>query len=629
MLRMIDHNEERPSDAEGEIPRSRYGRWRAGTLILVYVLMGVHILHWRLAGKTLAPLELNEVMYTFELGVVTIGFIFMATTVLATITFGRFFCSWGCHILALQDLCSWILRRLGVKPTAIRSRLLLWVPVVAALYMFVWPQAVRLWEGRPAPGFHQAEDADGWASFVTEDFWRNLPGPGIIVLTFAVCGFVIVYVLGSRGFCVYGCPYGAVFRLVDPLAPGRIRVGDDCRQCGTCTSVCTSNVRVHEEVNRYGMVIDPACMKDLDCVSACPQQTLRFGFGRPAIFKTKLSDIRVRKHFDFALWEELLMGGVLLAVLIVYRGLYDCVPFLMTIALGCIVAYLCVVLVRLAARHSVKLNRWQLKSQGRLLPRGRAFIAAMVAFGLLTIHSGLIRYHDLQGRRDYRHGGTANAEAASTDRAIEHFKFVDRWGLLKTDRTVALLADLCARDGRWQEAEAYYSTLVQRRPANVRSHVGLGKVRRQQDKREQALDAFRTALDLNPRRPETHYVIAGLLFEMTQPRQALHHLEQAVQLDPDYAEAHYDLGVLLVEMGQFEKGIAHLRRTIELKPDFADAHYNLSVALSIMGRLDEAIEEVNLAYARQPNDRPTRELREHLLALRSQANERQPPTSSP
>jgi hypothetical protein len=47
--------------------------------------MAVHIVHWRIAGKTLAPLELNEVMYTFELGIVTAGFLFMAAVLLSRI----------------------------------------------------------------------------------------------------------------------------------------------------------------------------------------------------------------------------------------------------------------------------------------------------------------------------------------------------------------------------------------------------------------------------------------------------------------------------------------------------------------------------------------------------------------
>ena len=51
--------------AARSLPHARhYGRWRALTLASVYGLMALHVLHWKLAGRTLAPLELNEVMYT-------------------------------------------------------------------------------------------------------------------------------------------------------------------------------------------------------------------------------------------------------------------------------------------------------------------------------------------------------------------------------------------------------------------------------------------------------------------------------------------------------------------------------------------------------------------------------------
>jgi polyferredoxin len=218
-------------------------------------------------------------------------------------------------------------------------------------------------------------------------------------LTFAVCGFAIVIVLGSRSFCSYGCPYGAVFRGVDRLAPGSIRLGDGCERCGACTAACTSNVRVHEELNRYGMVVDAACLKDLDCVAICPKQAVHFGFGRPALFKTKISSMRVRKRYDFSLGEELGMAIVLLATIVIYRGLYDAVPFLMSIGLGVIAAYLCVVAVRMRRRSVVDLYRWRLRSVDRVLPEGRVFVGMMLVFSLLTLHSATIRYHEIRGTR--------------------------------------------------------------------------------------------------------------------------------------------------------------------------------------------------------------------------------------
>ena len=196
-------------------PRRNFARWRAFSLSLVYVVFAVHIIHWKITGTTLAPLELNEVMYTLELGIITAGFLFMCFLVLGTLIFGRFFCSWACHIMVLQDLCAWLLRKVRIRAKPIRSRILLWVPPLTAFYMFIWPQILRTWHSKAFPEFHLRTDAEGWASFVTDNFWRNLPTAWIIVLTFLVCGFAIVYLLGSRTFCTYVCPYGAIFALAD------------------------------------------------------------------------------------------------------------------------------------------------------------------------------------------------------------------------------------------------------------------------------------------------------------------------------------------------------------------------------------------------------------------------------
>ena len=49
-----------PHRPESETPpRRRYVRRRVATLIGVHVLFALHIAHWRIAGKTLAPLEVK------------------------------------------------------------------------------------------------------------------------------------------------------------------------------------------------------------------------------------------------------------------------------------------------------------------------------------------------------------------------------------------------------------------------------------------------------------------------------------------------------------------------------------------------------------------------------------------
>ena len=181
---------------------------------------------------------------------------------------------------------------------------------------------------------------------MTDAFWKTFPGPLFAVLTFLVCGFAAVYFLGAKGFCTYGCPYGALFAAADRLAPGRILVSDACSQCGHCTATCTSNVLVHDEVRRFGRVVDPGCMKCLDCVSVCPENALRFGFGRPSLFGPKAAKPGPRVY-NLSLSEELFVAAVALAATLAFRGLYDGPPLLMAVGLGGITGFIALQLSRL------------------------------------------------------------------------------------------------------------------------------------------------------------------------------------------------------------------------------------------------------------------------------------------
>ena len=81
--------------------------------------MIAHIIQWRIMGKTVSPIEPSETMYTLQKGFVNAGFIFFSLAILATLIFGRFVCGWGCHILALQDLCGWLLKENGSASEAV------------------------------------------------------------------------------------------------------------------------------------------------------------------------------------------------------------------------------------------------------------------------------------------------------------------------------------------------------------------------------------------------------------------------------------------------------------------------------------------------------------------------------
>ncbi len=418
------------SSGAPKMGRTRTGRKRALVLTLVNVLMIAHLIQWAIMGMTISPVEPSEAMETLEVGVVNAGAIFFLVAILSTLLFGRFFCGWLCHVVALQDLCAWMMNKVGVRPKPFRSRLLVYFPIGLGFYMFLWPSFKRIalapaleaasidWPHwlRPVESIHALSNG-----LIVEDFWATFPAWYIAVPFLLICGFACVYFLGAKGFCTYGCPYAAFFKPIDTIAPVRIRVNDDCRQCGYCTSVCTSNVRVSEEVRDFGMVVDPGCMKTLDCISACPNDALSLGFGKIALgAKPKDDSKEARKaalkkrrgRYDLALWEELVAAGLMLWFFYASRGMLDAIPMLLAGGVAAICTMVVLLTLKLFHQPNVRLYKFQFKKQGRIRMSGVAIMLlaiAMVAGSAWSGNAKFLRWRgDMQFNQSLVPGDTLN-----------------------------------------------------------------------------------------------------------------------------------------------------------------------------------------------------------------------------
>ena len=425
-------------------------------LIAVHVAIGVHIWHWLATGESMTPVEPSEAMQTVELGTINAGFILFLGLIASTLIFGRWFCGWACHVVALQDLSAWLLKRVGLKPRPVRSRLLVFGPWVVGFYMFLWP-VVHHWltpEEKALPAVSEWQ----WEMTTTE-LWETFPGPIMAVATFLVVGFLIVWWLGAKGFCTYGCPYGAFFSLADRVAPMRIKVSDACEHCGHCTSVCTSNVRVHEEVAKHGQVVDPGCMKCMDCVSVCPTNALSFGLAMPTPFA--VSQQRVKARADFAWWEEILMAAVaFVAVQWTFRGAWfgEGVPFLMAVGLGVITAVFTMLLVRLLIRPDVTFQHTVLKQAGKRLGKGNLALAGLglwVAFAAHTFVGQRVRSSALEQARAPLNDAfyTQRRDQDGAQAALDEVESAASWVLVVDPMLREVRAMLYGAVGRHQDAE--------------------------------------------------------------------------------------------------------------------------------------------------------------------------------
>ena len=383
----------------------RSGRRRAWALGFVHVLIAGHLIHWWLTGRTLSPIEPSESMYTLENGQVNAGFIFFVVAILSTAILGRWFCGWACHMVALQDLCGWLMKKVGITPRPFRSRLLSLIPFVLAFYMFLWPSIKR--ETFPflesmIPGLtNWFSPVKAWPGFsnhlFVDNFWATFPSVIVSIPFFFVCGFVVVYLLGAKGFCTYGCPYGAFFNVADRVSPMRI-VADmsKCESCGLCTANCTSNVQISREIKVHSQVVDAGCMKCLDCVDVCPNGVLSFGLGKPGLLAKKSPEAQKVARKSHLSWTgEILIAGAFILGWFSWRGVYEQIPLLMATGIALSVTFLCWKSAQLLLDSDVSLQQRPLRRGGVLTRGGLGLLVITLACVILTISAGKSRW-DLQ-----------------------------------------------------------------------------------------------------------------------------------------------------------------------------------------------------------------------------------------
>jgi tetratricopeptide (TPR) repeat protein len=114
---------------------------------------------------------------------------------------------------------------------------------------------------------------------------------------------------------------------------------------------------------------------------------------------------------------------------------------------------------------------------------------------------------------------------------------------------------------------------------------------------DQARDAYRRALELDPRHVDAHVNLGRLLHQAGQPAAAAIHYRQALEARPKDAIAAFNLGVALEDLGRLGDAVLAYEKSLSLDPHNADAHFNLSRIHEGAGRKAAALRHL-AAYRR-------------------------------
>ena len=142
--------------------------------------------------------------------------------------------------------------------------------------------------------------------------------------------------------------------------------------------------------------------------------------------------------------------------------------------------------------------------------------------------------------------------------------------------------------GRLDEAEKSCNNAIQLKPDFLEAHYNLGNTLKELGRLNEAELSFNKVIELKPDYAEAYHNLGNILIKLNRFEHAEVNYKKVIKFKSDFVEAYHNLGVVLFELGRIEEGLVYSRKAIELKPDYAEAHNNLGILLKNLGKLDEA-----------------------------------------
>lgn len=147
--------------------------------------------------------------------------------------------------------------------------------------------------------------------------------------------------------------------------------------------------------------------------------------------------------------------------------------------------------------------------------------------------------------------------------------------------------------GRFEEALQEAQAAVAADPANADAHYLLGNAHNQlagiatdeasrRDHFAKAVDAYLTAIKLNPAHDAAHTNLATVYYQNSQFDEAQKYVEAALKLKPDDPTSHYVLGTILLQRdpkqypGALDEAQKQFEAAIQYQPDFGAAYTGLA-----------------------------------------------------
>jgi len=434
---------------------------------------------------------------------------FFIFVVFITVFFGRLFCGWGCHFAFFQEFALKVLNKAGINPQIIHSK----ANIIQYVFLLKTLTAIyEFWLIYGCPQFHI-----GFSD--TQVMTVDLPRSPVIIVLFIIFDvFLFIYLMGSRAFCRYVCPWAPMLAIFDNLSFWRIRKVNECKGCMSCTKSCTMGIQVHEEIAQHSAVVNTNCIRCLACKNACPNGTLCYRCG--------LNVISITRGIKW---------------LIPQQGNYSWYCDFLLIFCGLVVAYYT--------------QKW--------LGSFQTFLGAAwgLCFGILIIKL-LERRHvpiseSIQQKRRFLTVGLITLSTlawcwmTSTPYDIRL--------LLRGNRFLDLM--------EYDKAIATYNQAINEFPSNHEIRAVLALTYKLKGDYSRAITEYKTLISSNPDNAALHNNLGTVYYRKENYDLAIEEYKKAIQLDEHLTAAYGNIGLVFLKKGNVKDAVPFLRKVFQNEED--------------------------------------------------------------
>jgi tetratricopeptide (TPR) repeat protein len=159
-----------------------------------------------------------------------------------------------------------------------------------------------------------------------------------------------------------------------------------------------------------------------------------------------------------------------------------------------------------------------------------------------------------------------------------------------------LNAESLEMQGKWEQAQKEYETILEENPSAPGIHFRLGRLLLSKpnpgpEMAQQAKQEFQEELKIDPTNAGAEYVLGELARENQQWDDAILHFGHAAKLDAAFGDAYLGLGQSLISTKKYSEAIEPLEVAVKLEPQNPATHYSLATAYSRIGRKQDAEKE--------------------------------------